>query len=592
MIDQPKPPRWELQDLFPRGVEDLEKAIAGIESCVQELEACRPQLSADLSVSDFLSLLQTKERLKALVAQVGAYAYLQYAQDTQDPDALSLQDRINRVLTEADNRTLFFNLWFKDLPDEAAGQYITAAGELNYYLESQRKFKPYTLSEPEEKIINLKDLNGIEGLVKVYEILTNSFKFKLEVDGELKTLTRDGLNQYYRHPSPEVRAATFQELYRVYGENKNVLAQIYTCLARDLRAEMIGLRGYASPISVRNLGNDLPDAVVDTLLEVCCQNTNLYQRYFQLKARLLGMPKLRRYDIYAPVAQADKTIEFEDAARLVLDSFQQFSPQIEQAARRVFEQNHLDSEIRPGKRGGAFCYSVTPQHIPWVLVNFTGRIRDVSTLAHELGHAVHSILASGHSVLNFRAPLPLAETASVFAEMLLSDRLLREESDPLVQRDLLMSILDDAYATVQRQAFISIFERAAHDRIDAGCTSEELAQLYMQNLRDQFGKAVELSDEFAWEWITIPHIFHSPFYPYAYSFGQLLVLALYQQYLNEGEAFLPRYLKILSNGGAAEPKTVLAEAGLDITSPEFWQGGFSVLQTYLERLIQNLGGES
>ena len=582
--------RWSLTDLLPGGIEILEKAIDEIKCCVQDIEAFRSHLTGEIPLDEFLSLLKIKERLHELTAQVGAYAYLHYAENTQNPEALSLQDRINQILNEADNQTLFFNLWFKDLPDEIAGGYIAAAGELSYYLESQRRFKPYTLSESEEKIINLKDLNGIEGLVKVYEILTNSFKFKLTVDGIEKTLTRDGLNQYYRHPSAEVRAATYKELYRVYGDNKIVLAQIYTHLVRDLRAEMIGLRGYTSPISVRNLGNNLPDDVVDTLLSVCQQNTNLYQRYFQLKAKLLGMSRLRRYDIYAPVAQADKTIEFGSAAQLVLDSFRKFSPQIEQAARQVFEQDHLDSEIRPGKRGGAFSYSATPRHTPWVLVNFTGRLRDVSTLAHELGHAVHSMLASGHSVLNFRPPLPLAETASVFAEMLLSDHLLREESDPLVQRDLLMSILDDAYATVQRQAFISIFERAAHERIDTGGTSEALAQLYMENLSAQFGEAVELPEEFAWEWTTIPHIYHSPFYPYAYSFGQLLVLALYQQYLNEGESFLPRYLKILSYGGSAEPIKVLAEAGLDITSPDFWQGGYNVLQTYLDRLEQNLGG--
>lgn len=590
MISETNITRWSLTDLLPGGIETLEKAIDDIKSCAQDIEAFRSHLSAEIPVDEFLALLKMKERLHELTAQVGAYAYLHYAENTQNPDALSFQDRINQILTEIDNQTLFFNLWFKDLSGEAAERYITVAGELSYYLESQRRFKPYTLSETEEKIINLKDLNGIEGLVKVYEILTNSFKFKLTVDGVEKTLTRDGLNQYYRHTSAEVRAATYQELYRVYGENKNVLAQIYTHLVRDLRVEMIGLRGYTSPISVRNLGNNLPDVVVDTLLAVCRQNTKLFQHYFQLKAKLLGMPRLRRYDIYAPVAQADKTIEFGTAAQLVLDSFQQFSPQVEQAARRVFEQNHLDVEPRPGKRGGAFCYSATPKHTPWVLVNFTGRLRDVSTLAHELGHAVHSMLASGHSVLNYHAPLPLAETASVFAEMLLSDRLLREETDPLVQRDLLMSILDDAYATIQRQAFISIFEQAAHDRIEAGCTSEELATLYLQNLTEQFGDVVEISEEFAWEWVTIPHIYQSPFYPYAYSFGQLLVLALYQQYLSEGEKFLPRYLKLLSFGGSAEPQAILVEAGLDVTSPDFWQGGFNVLQSYLDRLEQIIGG--
>jgi oligoendopeptidase F len=256
----------------------------------------------------------------------------------------------------------------------------------------------------------------------------------------------------------------------------------------------------------------------------------------------------------------------------------------------VLEENHLDAEVRPGKRGGAFCYSVTPSFTPWMLVNFNRRLRDVTTLAHELGHAVHTILASDHSVLTFHAPTPLAETASVFAEMLVTDRLLREEPDPVVQRDLLVTILDDSYATVQRQAFISIFERSAYPRIAAGCTSEELAQDYLESLSEQFGDAVELSDEFAWEWTIIPHIYHSPFYPYAYSFGQLLVLALYQQYLSEGEAFVPRYVKLLSYGGSAAPMAILSEAGLDIASPSFWQGGFDVLQSKVDHLERIVGG--
>ena len=582
--------RWSLQDLLPGGLEDLESALADIEIYLQKVEAFRPRLSADMPLDGFIDLLHTQESLVERAYVVGAYAFLTFAEDTQNPAALSLQDRIDQILTGVDNRSLFLSLWFKSLSDDDAERFMAAAGECTYFLESLRRFKPYTLSEPEEKIINLKDVNGSEGLVKIYHILTNGFKFQLDVEGERKTLTRDGLTQYYRHPSPEVRAATYKELYRVYGENRTVLAQIYAFLVRDLLAEAVELRGYASPISLRNLSNDLPDAVVDTLLEVCRENTGLYQRYFQLKASMLGMDRLRRYDIYAPVTASDASIAFEAAAPLVLDSFHAFAPVVAQAAARVLEQNHLDAEVRPGKRGGAFCYSVTPRHTPWVLINFNGRIRDVTTLAHELGHAVHSIMASDHSVLNFHPPLPLAETASVFAEMLVTDRLLREEPDAAIQRDLLMTILDDSYATVQRQAFFSIFERTAYDRIAAGCTSEELAELYMENLSEQFGEAVELSEEFAWEWTTIPHIYQSPFYPYAYSFGQLLVLALYQQYLSEGEAFLPRYLKLLSYGGSAAPMAILSEAGLDIVSPGFWQGGFELLQSKVDHLERIVGG--
>ena len=590
MITMTDEPRWSLNDLLSGGPDDLEEALADLETSLQEVEAYRSRLSADLPVEAFLDLLHTYETLIERAYVVGAYAFLTFAEDTQDGAALSLRDRIDKVLTGVENRSLFFSLWFKSLSDEEANKYIAAVGDLSYFLESIRRFKPYTLSEPEEKIINLKDVNGSEGLARIYDILTNGFEFELEIEGEVKTLTRDALTQHYRSPSPEVRAATYQELYRVYGESRRVLAQIYAFLARDWWNEQVELRGYASPIAVRNLGNDLPDDVVDTLLNVCRENAGLFQRYFRLKARMLGVERLRRYDIYAPVAQAEKSFEFDAAVRLTLDSFQRFSPVVAEAAARVLEENHLDAEVRPGKRGGAFSYSVTPGLAPWVLVNFNGRIRDVTTLAHELGHAVHGMMASDHSVLNFHAALPLAETASVFGEMLVTDRLLQEETDAAVRRDLLVTILDDAYATVLRQAFFSLFERTAHDRIAAGCTSEELAQAYMENLDEQFGEAVDLSEEFAWEWTTIPHIYHSPFYTYAYSFGQLLVLALYQQYLSEGEPFVPRYLRLLSYGGSVAPMDMLSETGLDIVSAGFWQGGFDVLQGRMDLLEGIVGG--
>jgi oligoendopeptidase F len=582
---------WSLEDLLPNGVGQLEKVLDQIESCVQKIESYQQRLSNDIPVGDFLYLLHMIETMHELTGVVGGYAYLSYSEDTQNPSALSLRDRIEQFLVGIENRTMFFSLWFKSLSDENAEQYITAAGDLNYYLTSVRRFKPYTLSEPEEKIINLKDVNGVEALVKIYEILTNGYTFNLEVDGEMKKLTRDGLSQYYHHPSPQVRAATYQELYRVYGGSKAVLAQIYFSLVRDWGSEGVRLRGYASPISIRNLGNDIPDSVVDTMLEVCRKNAGLFQRYFKLKARLLGMNKLKRYDIYAPIASLEKAVDFDAAVPLVLDSFNQFSPQVAQAASLVLERSHLDAEVRLGKRGGAFSYGVGPKYIPWILINYNGRIRDVTTLAHELGHSVHAILAAHHSVLIFHAPLPLAETASVFAEMLVTDRLLQEETDPTVQRDLLLTILDDAYATVERQAYISIFEKAAHVKISEGCTSSELASLYMQNLNEQFGDALELSEEFAWEWLTIPHIYNSPFYPYAYSFGQLLVLALYQQYLVGPEEFVPRYIKLLSYGGSAEPLVILSEARVDIASPEFWQGGFDILQSKLEQLEKITGGD-
>jgi oligoendopeptidase F len=440
------------------------------------------------------------------------------------------------------------------------------------------------LSEAEEKIINIKNVTGANAFNTLYDALTNRYVFKLTVDGQEKEMTRGELMTFVRQHDPDLRAAAYHELYRVYGQDGPILGQIYQTLVRDWRSEQVELRNFYSPISARNLINDIPDGVIDTLLDVAEGNAGVFQRFFQLKARWLKMERLRRYDIYAPVAKSDKTYEFGKATEMVLDSFAQFEPRLASLAEQVFVENHLDSEVRKGKRSGAFCATLSPDLTPWVLVNYQGRPDDVATLAHELGHAIHSLLANHHSAFTQHASLPLAETASTFGEMMLIDRLLSSEADEGVRRDLLFRQVDDAYATVMRQIFFALFERQAHEMVHQGASVDELSAAYLENLQRQFGQVVEVSDEFRWEWVSIPHIYHVPFYVYAYAFGQLLVLALYQQFLAEGEAFKPRYLKILSAGGAEAPAKVLAEAGIDIAQPAFWQGGFDVIKRMIDRL--------
>lgn len=579
------PTRWSLKDLLPApGGPPLDEALAGLEEALRALEAARGLLTPDIPEKDFLDILRTYETAARIGGRLGAYAELWFSEDTQNPAALNLKGRLDQVLADAQNRSLFFELWVKGWSDETAARLIPASGDLRYFLETLRRFKPFTLSEPEEKIITLKDVNGVEALVTVYEMITNKFTFSLEVEGEKKTLTRDALAAYYRHPSPEVRAAAYQELYRVYADNSTVLAQVYNNRTRDWDSEALSLRHYAEPISVRNLMNDIPDSVVDTLLDVARRNAGLFQRYFRLKAGRLGLPKLRRYDLYAPLAHSEKHYDYPRAMEMVLESYRAFSPLLAEQARRVLDEHHLDAELRPGKRGGAFCYSTLPELTPWVLTNFAGRVHDVGTLAHELGHAVHAMMAAEHSVLTYHSALPLAETASVFGEMLLTDHMLAEERDPVLRQDLLASTIDDAYATVMRQAFFTLFERDAHRMVAEGKAIDEIAAHYLTNLAEQFGDAIELADEFKWEWISIPHIYFAPFYTYAYSFGQLLVLALYQRYRAEGEAFTPKYLRILSYGGSAAPAQILAEAGIDIASRAFWQGGFDVIAGFIEEL--------
>ncbi len=576
---------WSLADLFPGpDSPELERAFRELEERVATFEQLRPQLKAEIAVDRFLEIMHEMENTTCLAHRLFSYAALSFAADTQDMRIQNLLGRVQQFMAGLENRALFFNLWWKDLDEANASRLLDASGDYRYYLEMMRKFKPHTLTEPEEKIINLKNVTGASTLITLYDAITNRYVFQVEVDGEKREMTRGELMTLVRHPDPALRARTYQELYRVYSQDGAILGQMYQALVRDWYNENIGLRRFSSPIAARNLSNDIPDEAVETLLKVAQKNVGIFQRFFRIKARLLGMERLRRYDIYAPVVQSEKRYDFGEAAEMVFDSFASFHPHLAGLARRVFDENHLDSEVRKGKQSGAFCASVVPGLTPWVKLNYQGRADDVATMAHELGHAIHAMLAADHSIFTSHASLPLAETASTFGEMMLIDKLLAAESDEAVRRDLLFRQMDDAYATILRQAYFALFEKQAHDMIQNNASVDDLTAAYLENLREQFGEAVEVSEEFRWEWISIPHIYHTPFYVYAYAFGQLLVLALYQQYKAEGESFKPRYLEMLAAGGSKSPADICAAAGIDIRSEAFWQGGFDVLAKQVSEL--------
>lgn len=577
--------RWDLADLFPSAESpEIEAAFAHLEEKTTAFEEVRSQLNEDLSIEIFLGYIHQLEEINHLARRISSFIHLWFTEDTQNQSAQSQMARVDQYLAELNNHTLFFSLWWKILPDHAAKRMMESAGDYHYWLEEMRHFKEFTLSEPEEKIINIKDVTGAKALTMLYDSITNRYIYKFDVKGEMRELTRGELTVFARHYDADLRAGAYQELYRVYGDDGPILGQIYQALVRDWRNEQMNLRGFDSPIAARNLINDLPDEVVDMLLEVCERNTSVFQRFFTLKARWLGMDRLRRYDIYAPVAESKKHYSFSQAADMVLESFREFDPHLSDLAQQVFNMQHIDSEIRKGKLSGAFCLSPGPDLTPWVMLNYQGKSSDVTTMAHELGHAIHSMLAADHSIFTFHACLPLAETASTFGEMMLVDKLLQEETDEELRRDLLFNQVDDAYAHIQRQAFFAMFERQAHNMINEGASVDELAEAYQVNLHKQFGTSIEVSDEFRWEWVSIPHIYNVPFYVYAYSFGQLLVLSLFKQYKNEGEAFKPRYLKILAAGGSKAPMRVLADAGIDVHQASFWQGGFDMIDDQVKQL--------
>ncbi|MCX6093555.1 MAG: M3 family oligoendopeptidase [Candidatus Bipolaricaulota bacterium] len=578
--------RWTLVDLIPASSGPaMEKVFADLEERVRAVEAWRGRLDAAMPAAAFGALSRDVDRAAYVRAVLQGYATLWFSEQNRSADALSLRQRVDSRLADARNRTLFVELWWKSLDEENVRRLLPASADLAHYFESLRRFAPYTLAEPVEQALTIKDVNGIRGITTVYDMMANGFTYEMAIDGVTKTLTRTELLIYTRDPDPEKRSAAYESMLKVFIENKDILAQLYRYTAGDWVQENVKLRGMASPLAVRNLMNDVPDDVVDTLLDVCRENASIYQRFFRLKARWVGTKSLRRCDIYAPLRAVVRTYSYTDAVRRVREAFDSLDPSLTRLVDRVFDAGHVDSQARPGKDTGAFCYGVVPDKTPWVLVNYNDRAENVTTLAHELGHAVHALLASRHSVLTAHSSLPLAETASNFAEMLLLHVLLDSDRDPALRRYLLGTYVDGSYGSIMRQAYFVLFEREAHRLIGDGApTADGIAAAYLENLREQFGSSVEVPDEFRWEWLSVPHIYETPFYCYAYTFGKLLVLALYQQFEREGKAFVPKYLRILEQGGSKSPLAILDEAGFDVRKKAFWQGGFAEIVRMIDEL--------
>jgi len=573
LVKNPKSPAFQKQ------IKELEKQAASFEKI-------KSKLNPKISSANFKNILQQVEEISENMSRIGGYASLSYSSNTQSDEATSLMSRMSKLGSEISNKILFFDLWWKTQVDEKnAKRLMKDAGELREYLSHKRLFAKYALSEPEEKIINTLDVTGISALVKLYDKITNSYEYKMKIGNKNKVLTREELTNYVRSTNPKIRETAYKTILGKYIENKGVIGEIYQNIVRNWKDEGIEIRGYKSPISMRNIGNDVDDKTIESLLAVCRKNSPVFQKFFEQKAKMLKLKKLRRYDVYAPATAniKEKNYTYDQSVKLVFESLGKFSSTLEDNARKVFNENHVDSEIRQGKRDGAFCSTLSPKTTPFVLVNFTGKSRDVFTLAHELGHAVHSQAAQDRSILVQDAPLPLAETASTFSELLLYDNL----SDKISNNEkkiMLSEKIDDLYATILRQSFFTIFEVDAHKQIGEGTTIDEISKLYLQNLKEQFGKSVTISDDFAIEWSCIPHFYHTPFYCYAYSFGNLLALSLFQRYKKEGKDFVPAYINILAAGGSKKPEKLLSEYGFDIRSPKFWQEGFDYVKEQVKAL--------
>lgn len=585
--------KWELSDLVdgsPR--KEIAELVDNIKRNVKEFEDSRQLLKADLNTSTFESLIHKIENILEKLSTVSSFANLRYAADTASNEAAALILQTEQLGSQISNQILFFDLWFKkDLDNDNAQRLIDGISAVyGEYLRHKRLVAKYSLNESEEKIINTLEVTGPSALVKIYDRMTNNFEYTfIKKRGNKKTIktftNKEKLLSLVRSSNANEREYAYKALFKTYEKNSGVLGDIYQNLVTQWRDENISIRGFKSPISVRNIYNNIDDSTVEILLSVCKKNATLFHDYFLEKAKLIGVKKLRRYDLYAPITKKNALkFSFKNSAKLVLDTFYKFDPRFGTYSERLFKEGHIDSEIRKGKTSGAFCYTVSPQRTPYVLLNFDGKMRDVSTMAHEFGHAIHSMFASDKPISVSHAPLPLAETASVFGEMLLNEQIYKKLNREK-KKIFLVEQIDDMYATIMRQAFFTIFEIEAHKyTAEQSVTIDNISDLYMNNLKTQFGDSLRISDDFKWEWLYIPHFFHTPFYCYAYSFGNLLVLSLYQQYREEGKSFVSKYRDILSAGGSEKPETLLRNAGFNITEESFWQQGFDLVKTKINKL--------
>ena len=539
---------WNLNTIY--SFQDTERLISELKKKVEEFKQCRQKLTPTLSPKEFLDMLKKKEAIAEIAAKLNGYANLWLSENTADSQRNAHESRIAELSAEAGNDMLFFDLWFKALDDKHAEHYIAASGKYQYYLQQIRSFKPYTLSEKEEQIINLKDLTGIQACIKMYDIVTNRFTF----DWQGKKLTLEEINQHKQSPKRPYRKACYDKVLGKYGEEQEVLGEIYKNIVNDWKNENIKVRNFTSPIAVRNLSNDIPNPAIDALLRVIQNNVTLFQEYFSIKAKLCKLKKMDRYDLYAPYSSVEKKYSYEDAQKITLETYKQFDEKTYELAKKIFDEHHVHSDIQQGKQSGAFCATILNTITPFILLNYVGKLNDVFTMMHEFGHGIHGLAAQHQTPFTFHSALPLAETASIFGELLLTKRFLRE-STPEEKIAVLVRELDSQYASIIRQAYFILFERTAHEKIARGATIEELNKLYFENLKEQFGTSMDVPEVFQHEWKYIPHIFHTPFYCYAYAFGNLLVLALYNMYEQEGTSFVPKYLpQFLKNSALTSHK--------------------------------------
>jgi oligoendopeptidase F len=584
--------RWNLSDLYAAHDDPkIDTTLADCRARAEKFaERFRPIMqNPEALTSEVLrQALQELEIIYEALGRVGSYAGLLYASDTTNPAYQDLEQKVEQRSTEIRNLVLFFEIEWLKADDTIADRLIVdhALKTYSHYLRNLRRYRPHTLTEPEEKVVNEKDNTGRNAFGRLFSEVTSSLLFTLEKDGKQEELNLSQVLSLLHEPDRALRQRALDTLYHGLSQHGQVLTFLYDTLVQD-HLTMDRLRHYPDPMAQRHLFNEIDGDAVKTMMAVTESNYGLAHDYFGLKAKLLQLPRLALHDQYAPVGKEVRPFPYDQARQVILDAFEAFDPRFRQTAAEFFAKNWIDAEIRKGKRGGAFCASPSPQLHPYILCNYDDNLRDVMTVAHELGHGLHGCFSRKQNYFNYDTPLTTAETASVFGEMLVFDYLLARQTDPQVQIALLAGKIEDIFATVFRQNVLTRFEELAFSaRKEKRLTPETLGNLWLEANGKYYGNAVDMPEGYRWGWSYIPHFIHSRFYCYSYVFGQLLVLALYRMYKDEGQSFVPRYLKLLESGGSDSPEALLKPLGVDIHDATFWRKGFEEIKTLVTNLQQ------
>jgi oligoendopeptidase F len=590
---------WDLTDLY-RAVDDPQIAddLKSAKDRADKFENTYRGALARLSALELATAIDELQNIMELMDTPVIYGHLLHAAKSDDPERGRLLSSVMEISSAIRSNLVFFELEWASLDETIARALMEDVGLARYkhFLEKERRYRPHQLSEREEMVLERKANTGPRAFSRLFDEISGRLVCDVDHGGEVKRLNESETLALLHDADRSLRRAAADALTVSLKQHQHVLTYIFNVLVQDHKVDD-EIRSYSSPMESRNLSNEIEQRTVDALMEACESAHSTVHRYYRLKRRLLDYDELFDYDRYAPLSSDTSERTWDECREVVIDSYNRFSPQAGKIASDFFKHRWIDAELRDGKRGGAFSAGGPASVHPYILCNYTDRIRDVMTVAHELGHGIHQYLSRDVGYLQSSTPLTTAETASVFGEMIVFHRLLEQEDEPEVQLSLLTGKIEDAFATSFRQIVMTRFEQRLHTarREEGELEAMRIGELWLEANAPMHGDTVTLTDNYSHWWSYIPHFIHSPFYTYAYSFGELLVLALYQLYEDAGESFVPGYMEMLSKGGSVSPTDLVAPLGVDINDPGFWDGGLQLLDqmvTHAEELARTVGCKS